>query len=81
MNLLHTRLIDGIVITRHTDPWEAFESVIKRYGSDQLTYMRGDDVLEGFPGQWFLTQEGIPITFVPYTKGISSTQLKEVLCS
>ena len=43
--------------------------------------MRGDDIWPGgeVPGLKFLKNKGIKIKFIPYTKGISSTKLRDKL--
>lgn len=43
-------------------------------------FVRGDDWPD-FPGRTKLSELNIPIEFLPYTKGISSTLIKEKICS
>lgn len=40
-------------------------------------YVRGDDWSENFPGKKVLDELKTPIKLLPYTEGISSTQIKE----
>lgn len=76
-NLQITGLPDEIIPCYHTDPAFEFERVIKQ--RTNLTYMRGDDLVGEFPGKWMLDKYNIPIKYLPYTAGISSTQLKKQL--
>lgn len=78
-NLEIIGLIDEVVVTRSTDPAEEFEAIINRYKDDDLMYMRGDDLTDDFPGRWLLKKRRVPILFVPYTRGISSTKLRDQL--
>lgn len=48
---------------------------------DPDIYVRGSDWREDFPGENSLKVLHIPVAFVPYTEGISSTKIKEKLCS
>lgn len=77
-NLFITKLVDEIYVTTKTDPGLIFEEVIHAYKDDTVVYMRGDDLLD-FPGKWMLDRCGIKIDFVEYTKGVSSTAIKEEL--
>lgn len=76
-NLLITGLVDGILITKETDPAPEFERLAKRF--DDLIYVRGDDLTDDFPGRWMLDKHKVPIVFKPYTKGISSTEIRDSL--
>jgi glycerol-3-phosphate cytidylyltransferase-like family protein len=78
-NLKITGLVDEIVTTDSVDPAGEFKRVIEKYQKHNLIYMRGDDLKENFPGQWFLEEYKVPIIFLPYTKGISSTKIKDML--
>lgn len=77
-NLKMSGLVDKVYLTKSTDPAMEFEKVIKKYGADNIIYMRGDDCRD-FPGKWMLERYNIPIEYVPYTKGISSTQIRNDL--
>ena len=50
------------------------DTAIKRF--DDITFMRGDDNLD-FPGKWLLDECGVEIKYLPYTDGISSTDVRE----
>ena len=76
-NLEITGLVDEIIVTKSKDPAKEFEDVIKH--NKNLVYMRGDDLVKDFPGQWILEKYKVPIKFLKYTKGISSTQLRKQL--
>ncbi len=78
-NLLDSGLVDEVFKVNDPDPSKIFEewtgqgkkNVDKRY-----IYMRGDD-WKDFPGREVIEEREIPIVFVPYTKGISSTKLRD----
>ena len=77
-NLQITGLPDEIIPCFHADPAFEFERVCKKHNN--LTYMRGDDLTDDFPGKWMLDRYQVPIKFLPYTKGASSTELRKHLC-
>lgn len=79
-NLEITGLVDEIVVTHSTEPVNEFLRVIEKYGADNLIFVRGDDNLN-FPARSVVDRADIPIKFVEYTKGVSSTKLREELCS
>lgn len=79
-NVKLTELIDEVLCTYSEEPNREFEYIVKRYGLENIEYFRGDDLTQGFPGQWYLEQEGVKITFLPYTKGVSSTQIRDEIC-
>jgi cytidyltransferase-like protein len=76
-NLMITNLVDEVLITKQTDPADKFAEVIAKY--NDILFMRADDNLD-FPGKWLIDEKNIPIKFVPYTKGVSSTWLRKLLC-
>ena len=78
-NVRITGLADMVLTVRSTDPGRVFERVIRRYRRHDLLYMRGDDLTEDFPGRWALDHHGVAIRFVPYTKDVSSTRLRDQL--
>jgi hypothetical protein len=41
-----------------------------------VLFMRGDDNLD-FPGRHVLDDFAVPIEFVPYTDGVSSTEIRQ----
>jgi glycerol-3-phosphate cytidylyltransferase len=73
-----TGLVDKIITTYETDPADEFEKIIKKHPKDEMIFMRGDDN-ENFPGRWLIDDYAIPIEFIPYTKGVSSTKLRKEL--
>lgn len=78
-NIKLTGLIDRVIVSTYPDPANEFEQIIKGYGpKHNLVYMRGNDLLN-FPGKRVLKKYGVPIKFVPYTKGVSSTEIKKDL--
>jgi cytidyltransferase-like protein len=78
-NLKMTGLADEIMVCKSTDPHKEFLKIIKKYKGQDLLYMRGDDLKKKFPGQWLLEENKIKIKFIPYTKGISSSKLRDEL--
>lgn len=78
-NLIDCGLVDIIKITYSLEPEKEFGEIINRYGGAfDLVFMRGDD-WEGFPGKRVIDYHGIPIEYVPYTRGESSTALRDDL--
>lgn len=69
-------LADIAYVTAEDDPAAMFVEAHKRYGVD--LFMRGDDNT-GFPGKWQIDELGVPIKLIPYTKGVSSTELRKAL--
>lgn len=76
-NLELTALPDHVFYTDSADPSEIFEKVVKNFGGN--LYMRGDDLKEDFPGKKKLDELKIPIKFEPYTRGVSSSEMREKL--
>ena len=74
-------LHDEIVVTTSADPADEFREVVERYRGkgDTVEYFRGDDLTAPFPGSWLLEEVGVPITYLPYTQGVSSTQIRSSL--
>lgn len=78
-NLIDCGLVDIIRITYEEEPVKEFRGLIKRYRDlFNLVFMRGDDWRD-FPARSVIEEAGIPIEFIGYTKGISSSLLREVL--
>ena len=46
--------------------------------NQSIVYMRGDD-WKDFPGKSTVEELGIPIEYVPYTEGVSTTQIRNEL--
>lgn len=76
-NLYSTGLVSDIVEVRSPDPSNYLISYIKQ-SEDDIVYYRGDDWMD-FPGKDALEKLGVKIVFKEYTKGISSTKLREEL--
>lgn len=76
-NLIDTGLVDIIWHTFRKVP--EFSRVKNRFGGKfELLFMRGDD-WPTFPGKGELDSMGIEQKFVPYTKGVSSSLLRNQL--
>lgn len=76
-NIRIVGLVDEILTSsnyRHLA--RTFEYVIHEYWNYDKVFMRGDD-WEQFPARATLKTWNIPIKFIPYTKGVSSTLLRE----
>lgn len=76
-NLKITGLADEIIVCRSSSPDKEFEKVIRKYPN--CVYMRGDDLTKNFPAKKTLIKHKVPILFLKYTKGISSTWIKSNL--
>ncbi len=76
-NLKITGLADQVLITKSVDPADQFVKVIRKH--KDIIFMRADDN-KNFPGKWIIDGYDIPIKYVKYTKGVSSTKLRKKLC-
>jgi glycerol-3-phosphate cytidylyltransferase-like family protein len=74
INLLRCGHVDNFIKVRNADPSSALSNAITLY--KPVIYMRGDDWPD-FPGKTVLEIADIPIKLVPYTKGVSSTAIRE----
>jgi len=64
-----------VFIVPDTDPSECLKGIIKESDNFKNScYIRGNDMLD-FPGKEFISQK-IDILYVPYSKGISATQIR-----
>lgn len=77
-NLWITELVDDVYTTLNTDPADQFERVFRTYPEEELIFMRGDDN-PNFPGRHVIDKKKIPIEFIKYTPGTSSTMLRNQL--
>lgn len=78
-NLIDTGLVDIIMHTYTKEPIEELNKIIQRYSDKfELVFMRGDD-WEQFPGRSVIDKYNIPIKFVAYTGGVSSSALRTEL--
>lgn len=73
-NLKITGLVDEVLTTKNIDPADQFKRVIRKYRD--ILFIRADDN-KNFPGKWLIDQYNIPIEFIPYTKGVSSTKIRK----
>ena len=62
------------------DPSKAIADEIARarWSGATVVYVRGDDWLD-FPGKQVVIEAGVPLEFIPYTQGISSTERRDEL--
>lgn len=75
-NLIDTGLVDVVLYTFSESPEQEFCKIVERFGSRfGLVFMRGDD-WKSFPGHAYIRGVGIPIEFVPYTAGVSTSRLR-----
>jgi len=74
-NVLSTGLVDEVLVTELTDPSDQWLRLIDREPTDQLHFMRGDDNLDP-PGKWLLDHFKITQEYIPYTEGISSSEVR-----
>lgn len=74
-NLKASGLAKGIIEVRKPDPSETIKFLCLKAPHDWL-FMRGDDWID-FPGKRELERLQVPIEYVPYTEGVSTT---EILC-
>lgn len=82
-NVRATKMADDIERAYNTDPSPEIRCIVgqlrSRYPECIITYYRGDDWRD-FPGREEVEKLGIDIIYLPYTKGISSTQRREEIC-
>lgn len=74
-NVEITGYADEVLVTELTDPADQWLRLVDRYEVDNLYFIRGDDNLEP-PGKWMLDHFGIYQEYIPYTRGVSSTELR-----
>jgi cytidyltransferase-like protein len=79
-NVMDSDLANGTGIVGNADPSYELEKVIRAYlmKKKRIVYVRGDDWKE-FPGKAIVEKYKIPIIYVHYTKGVSSTMLRDQL--
>lgn len=71
-------LVDSVIVTEKKDPLQEFRQILMK--EKDVIYVRGDD-LEDFPGKLAIDEKNIPIKYLPYTEGVSSSQIKKQLWS
>lgn len=78
-NLYASGLVDSVTVTYSADPHtelrRAIETMLGHANCNEIVYMRGDDWQE-FPGKYVLEEYGVPVEYVPYTKTISTTKIR-----
>lgn len=78
-NVIECGLIDMVAYTFEESPDKAFTEIIERYRHKfELVFVRADDWLD-FPGKKTIDSLGVKIEYIPYTKGTSSTSLRDML--
>lgn len=80
-NLLITGLVDEVILTtdyRHLA--KMIEYVVEVNKGNEFLFMRGDDWQE-FPARTTLEVMEIPIKFIKYTEGVTSTLLRKELAN
>ena len=77
-NLQITGLVDEILVTQLTDPADQFMYIRETYEDADLWFLRGDDNPNP-PGRWYLDYWRITQEYIPYTDGISSTEISEMM--
>jgi cytidyltransferase-like protein len=70
------KLADVVYIIPDTDPTECLRNIVDANANmENSLYVRGDD-MKNFPGKQ-LIEKIMPIEYLPYTQGISSTQIRK----
>ena len=79
-NLVKSGLIDFVFTVPEKDPTLALQWYLEKLVTkgEDIVYMRGDDWAD-FPGRAEIEKRGIEIRLVPYTKGVSTTQIRNEL--
>lgn len=77
-NLQKTGLVDRIEHVFSADPSSPLRFHITDSDKKSAVYIRGDD-WQDFPGRKVIEEMGIEIKFVPYTKGVSTSQIRKDL--
>jgi len=67
--------VDQVYVIPSTDPTPYISAAIDRTKISDSCYLRGDD-MPNFPARTLIEELGINVIFVPYTQGVSSTQLR-----
>jgi cytidyltransferase-like protein len=75
-NLEQIDMVDRIGVCHSPDPSQSIARTLAE--KDDVVYVRGDDWPD-FPGRSVLETREIPIEFVKYTQGVSSTQRRDEL--
>ncbi|CAF1589224.1 unnamed protein product [Adineta ricciae] len=73
------RYADEVYCVAGTDPSNFVKCIVHLQENETAVYIRGDDMAD-FPSR-HVVEELMPIKFLPYTNGVSSTQLRKELFS
>jgi len=68
--------VDRVFIVSDKDPTIYLKAIINKNDISKSCYIRAND-MPNFPGRKFIEDEGIKIILIPYTKGISATQIRK----
>jgi len=70
--------VDVVVPVFDKDPSGILRNILAVIGNEhEIEFIRGNDWTD-FPGKNILDEYDIPITFIPYTEGVSSTKLRNL---
>jgi cytidyltransferase-like protein len=73
------RYADQVYCVAGTDPSSFVTCIVHLRENETALYVRGDDMAD-FPSR-HVVEELMPVKFLPYTNGVSSTKLREELFS
>jgi hypothetical protein len=73
------RYADQVFCVAGTDPSAFITSIVYLGANETGVYVRGDDMAD-FPSRKAV-EELMPVKFLPYTSGVSSTKLRQELFS
>ncbi|CAF5209486.1 unnamed protein product, partial [Rotaria magnacalcarata] len=73
------RYADQVYCVAGTDPSVFVKSIVHLNKNETALYVRGDDMAD-FPSR-HVVEELMPVKFLPYTNGVSSTKLRKELFS
>lgn len=78
-HIIETGLVDILMYTYSQAPEAEFIAIIERFRDRlgfELLFMRGDDWMK-FPACNVINQHNVPVEFVRYTEGVSSSLIRE----
>lgn len=70
--------VNHIIEVHHSDPTPDIKKFVESLPNNMFIYMRGDD-WQDFPGKKYIESMHIPIKYISYTKGVSSTEIRNNL--
>lgn len=74
-NVSDTGLVNEVRTIDSVDPGPEFDEIIRENWDSTMLFMRGDDN-KNFPGKYIIENFQIPIVYIPYTEGVSSSKLR-----